>query len=254
VSETLFISDLHLDTARPLIIRCFSDFLRDQAAHADALYILGDLYDYWIGDDAPSKGLEATIESLAKLSGSGLPIYFMQGNRDFLIGREFVRRTGCQLLPEVAVIDLYGEPTLIMHGDTLCTDDKAYLAFRAKIRHPIVRRILLTLSAHMRYGLARRLRGESERAMGGKTIEIMDVNPQAVENAMRRHSVRRLIHGHTHRPAIHEFKLDGRPAIRIVLGDWYEQGSVLRCTPKGCELTTLEQHKAYVTDAPSQSL
>ncbi len=236
MAETLFISDLHLDGARPHIIELFLEFLRDHACHADALYILGDLYEYWIGDDDPAEALQPTVEALAQLSSRGIATYFIHGNRDFLIGREFARRSGCRLLPESAVIDLYGEPTLIMHGDTLCTDDTAYQAFRAKIRNPIVRRILLSLSVNLRRKIAERLRGKSKEATGAKTTEIMDVNPQAVEEMMRKHRVWRLIHGHTHRPAVHQLEIDGSPATRIVLGDWYEQGSVLRCTPDGYRL------------------
>lgn len=239
MSETLFISDLHLDSARPHIIALFIDFLEKQASRADALYILGDLYEYWIGDDDPAEALRPTIDTLAELNHRGVAIYFIHGNRDFLIDRQFARQTGCQLLPESAVIDLYGEATLVMHGDTLCTGDKAYLSFRAKIRNPIVRRVLLSLSIRLRHRVARGLRDQSQRAITGKSLEIMDVNPQAVEAAMRRHNVRRLIHGHTHRPAVHEFEIDGAPATRIVLGDWYEHGSVLRCTPRGCELKGL---------------
>jgi len=239
MAETLFISDLHLDSARPLIIELFIDFLRSRASGADALYILGDLYEYWIGDDDPAEALRPTIEALAKLSNSGVAIYFIHGNRDFLIDRKFARQTGCQLLPETTVIDLYGQPTLIMHGDTLCTDDKAYQSFRVRIRNPIIRRILLTLSVNMRRRIARRLRDQSRQALGGKAAEIMDVSPQAVKGAMRKHRVRQLIHGHTHRPATHEFEIDGAPAVRIVLGDWYEQGGMLSCTPQGYELTRI---------------
>ncbi len=239
MSETLFISDLHLDGARPHIIELFIEFLRERAARADALYILGDLYEYWIGDDDPASVLRPTIEALAKLGERGVATYFVHGNRDFLIDRGFVQQTGCKLLSEATVIDLYGNATLIMHGDTLCTDDKPYQAFRARMRNPIVRRLLLSLSKNLRHRIARGLRDQSQRAMADKTAEIMDVNEQAVETAMRQHAVHRLIHGHTHRPGIHELKLDGVPAKRIVLGDWYERGSVLRCTPQDCELITL---------------
>jgi UDP-2,3-diacylglucosamine hydrolase len=240
VPEILFIADLHLDGTRPRLIELFIQFLRDRARHAAALYILGDLYEYWIGDDAPAAALRPTMAALAELHRSGVAVFFLHGNRDFLIDRGFARETGCQLLPEAVVIDLFGQPTLIMHGDTLCTDDQAYQAFRARIRNPVVRRILLSLSVRMRQRIARGLRDQSRRAIGDKTPEIMDVNPQAVEAAMRKHGVRRLIHGHTHRPAVHEFEIDGAPATRIVLGDWYEQGSVLCCTRRGCELTGID--------------
>jgi len=239
VAATLFIADLHLDGARPHIIERFIEFLRLQASGSNALYILGDLYEYWLGDDAPAAELQPTITALAALTGRGVPVYFIHGNRDFLIGHEFARQSGCRLLPDTAVIDLFGEPTLIMHGDTLCTDDTAYQSFRSKIRHPLTRRILLSLSANMRRGIASRLRGRSREATVGKRPEIMDVNAQAVEDAMTRHSVRRLIHGHTHRPAQHDLIIGNARATRYVLGDWYEQGSVLVCTPAGCELASL---------------
>ncbi|MGH8502641.1 MAG: UDP-2,3-diacylglucosamine diphosphatase [Gammaproteobacteria bacterium] len=241
MAATLFIADLHLDGARPHIIERFIEFLRTQASAADALYILGDLYEYWLGDDASAPALQPTIAALAALTARGVPVYFIHGNRDFLIGQEFARQSGCELLPEDAVIDLYGEPTLIMHGDTLCTDDKAYQSFRAKIRHPLVRKILLSLSVNVRRRLARHLRGQSRQAIGGKRPEIMDVNAQAVRDAMSRHGVRRLIHGHTHRPAVHTLDIGGLPATRYVLGDWYEQGSVLRCAAQGCELMALRK-------------
>jgi len=236
---TLFIADLHLDGARPHIIERFAEFLRADAGDADALYILGDLYEYWLGDDAPTAELQPTIAALAKLRARGVPVYFIHGNRDFLIGREFAKQSGCALLPEASLIDLYGEPTLIMHGDTLCTDDKSYQSFRRKIRHPLTRKLLLSLSVNIRRKIAGGLRGQSRQAVGEKRPRIMDVNAQAVEDVMRQHGVHRLIHGHTHRPAVHALNIGGRSATRYVLGDWYEQGSVLRCTPWGCELTSL---------------
>jgi UDP-2,3-diacylglucosamine hydrolase len=234
--QTLFISDLHLDWERPQIIDLFSQFLQQQARQAEALYILGDLFEYWIGDDAPARGLESTISGLRTLTEQGTSVYLMHGNRDFLIGKRFSQRTGCHLLPEMQVIDLYSVSTLIMHGDTLCTDDKAYQAFRAKIRNKLVQRILLSLSRTMRQRIATHLRNQSRRETNNKPAEIMDANPQAVEQVMIEYNVTRLIHGHTHRPAIHRFQLNGKQASRYVLGDWYEQGSVLRCTLEMCDL------------------
>jgi UDP-2,3-diacylglucosamine hydrolase len=234
--QTLFISDLHLDRERPQIIDLFSQFLQQQASQAEALYILGDLFEYWIGDDAPARGLGSTISGLRTLTEQGTSVYLMHGNRDFLIGKRFSQRTGCHLLPEMQVIDLYSVSTLIMHGDTLCTDDKAYQAFRTKIRNKLVQRILLSLSRAMRQRIATHLRSQSRRETNNKPAEIMDVNPQAVEQAMKKYNVTQLIHGHTHRPAIHRFQLDGKQASRYVLGDWYEQGSVLRCTLETCDL------------------
>ncbi len=211
----------------------------DRAIPAEAIYIIGDLYEYSIGDDDPGPALRPTIEALARLGEHGVATYFVHGNRDFLIDRGFERQTGCKLLSEATVIDLYGIATLIMHGDILCIDDKLYQAFRAKIRNPIMRRLLLSLSRNLRHRIARSLRDQSQREIADKTVEIMDVNQQAVETVMRHYAVHRLIHGHTHRPGIYELTLDGVPAKRIVLGDWYEQGSLLRCTPQDCELITV---------------
>ena len=237
--QTLFISDLHLDRERPQIIDLFSKFLQQQAGQTEALYILGDLFEYWIGDDAPARDLEATITGLRTLTERGTSVYLMHGNRDFLIGKRFSELSGCQLLPELQVIKLYSVSTLIMHGDTLCTDDKAYQAFRARIRNKLVQRILLSLSRSMRQRIATHLRRQSRRETSNKPAEIMDVNQQAVEQVMLKHNVTRLIHGHTHRPAIHRFRLNGKHASRYVLGDWYEQGSMLRCTPATCDLTVV---------------
>ncbi len=234
--QTLFISDLHLDRERPHIITLFNRFLQQQASHAEALYILGDLFEYWIGDDDPAAGLESVIDSLKALSDKKVPVFFIHGNRDFLIGKRFSARTGCHLLEDFKIIDLYDTRTLIMHGDTLCTDDKAYQSYRAKIRNKLVLRILSSLSLGLRQKIARYLREKSRRETEHKTADIMDVNQHAVEQAMLTHNVSRLIHGHTHRPAMHAFELQGRQAIRYVLGDWYTQGSVLRCTPHGCQL------------------
>lgn len=237
--ETLFISDLHLDRERPQIILLFQRFLTQEAAGADALYILGDLFEYWIGDDACAPPLEPVIAALRNLADRGIPLYLIHGNRDFFIGKEFARRSGCKLLPDAQVIDLYGEPTLIMHGDSLCTDDVAYQRFRLIIRNRIVQRLLLSLSVTMRQNIAKRLRDKSRQEVHRKPAEIMDVNQQAVEQIMNQLDVTRLIHGHTHRPKIHSFELNGRSARRMVLGDWYAQGSILRCTAKSCKLNSI---------------
>ncbi|MCP4407933.1 MAG: UDP-2,3-diacylglucosamine diphosphatase [Gammaproteobacteria bacterium] len=237
--ETLFISDLHLDRERPQIIELFQRFLSQEAAGADALFILGDLFEYWIGDDACAPPLEPVIAALKNLADRGIPLYLIHGNRDFLIGKEFARRSGCRLLPDAQVIDLYGKPTLIMHGDSLCTDDVAYQRFRRIIRSRILQRLLISLSVAMRQNIAKRLRNKSRQEVQRKPTEIMDVNQQAVEQIMNQNDVTRLIHGHTHRPKIHNFGLNGRAARRMVLGDWYEQGSVLRCKAKHCKLDSV---------------
>ena len=236
--KTLFVSDLHLDHTRPHIIAAFCHFL-EIISNADALYILGDLFEYWVGDDDPAIGLEPVITALHNLSNKGVPIYCIHGNRDFLLGKKFAQQTNCQFLAEESVIDLYGKPTLIMHGDTLCTDDIAYQNYRAKIRNKWIQKVLLTLSLKQRLKLAEKLRNKSINATQEKHEDIMDVNQQTVEQAMRKHDVRYLIHGHTHRPAEHEFNIDNHAHKRIVLGDWYEHGSVLVCTPNSMQLKTI---------------
>jgi len=238
MTQTLFVSDLHLDQKRPQIIAAFSRFLKENS-EVDALYILGDLFEYWIGDDDPAIGLEPAIHALQNFSANGTPLYFIHGNRDFLIGKKFSKLTNCQLLDEETVIDLYGTPTLIMHGDTLCTDDIAYQNYRKKVRNPIIQKSLALLSVNRRLKIAASLRKKSQSATQEKPQDIMDVNQQTVEQAMQKHNVNYLIHGHTHRPAIHEFTLDDERCKRIVLGDWYEHGSVLRCTTDSQNLETI---------------
>ena len=237
--QTLFVSDLHLDHKRPHIIAAFCRFLQE-ITDTDALYILGDLFEYWIGDDDPAVGLQPVIDSIRELSLSGVPVFFIHGNRDFLIGRTFESFTHCKILQEETVVDLYGTPTLLMHGDTLCTDDIAYQRYRAKARSKWVQKAVLLLSARQRLRIAQRLRDKSIAATQGKQPEIMDVNQHAVRQAMLRHGVNFLIHGHTHRPAIHDFTIDGNACRRIVLGDWYEHGSVLKCTPEAMYLETIK--------------
>jgi len=239
MSQTLFVSDLHLDQKRPHIIAAFCRFLQE-CSSADALYILGDLFEYWIGDDDPAIGLEPAINAIRELSNTGVPVYFIHGNRDFLIGKRFAKQTHCKILKEETVLDLYGTPTLIMHGDTLCTDDIAYQKYRAKARNPWIQIPLLMLSVQRRLKIAEGLRNKSKSATQEKPEDIMDVNQLAVEQAMQKHNVNHLIHGHTHRPAEHEFKLEGSSYKRIVLGDWYEHGSVLRCTPDTMKLETID--------------
>ena len=236
MAETLFVSDLHLDEDRPQIIRGFRHFLEDRAPEAEALYILGDLFEYWIGDDDPASPFEPVMASLRDL-GQRIPVYFLAGNRDFLAGSGFAERSGCQLLDEPVALDLYGTPTLLMHGDTLCTDDRDYLALRARLRDPGWQERFLARPLSERRQEARALRAESHRAQVAKATAITDVNPEAVAATFRQHGVDRLIHGHTHRPAIHRGDVDGRPVERVVLGDWYTQGSLLECTPAGCRLT-----------------
>ena len=224
---------------RPHIIAAFCRFLH-KCSSADALYILGDLFEYWIGDDDPAIGLEPAINAIRELSNTGVPVYFVHGNRDFLIGKRFAKQTQCKILAEETVLDLYGTPTLIMHGDTLCTDDIAYQKYRAKARSPWIQKPLLMLSVQRRLKIAEGLRNKSKTAIQEKSEVIMDVNQLTVEQVMQKHNVNHLIHGHTHRPAEHEFNLDGNLYRRIVLGDWYKHGSVLRCTPSTMKLEIID--------------
>jgi UDP-2,3-diacylglucosamine hydrolase len=237
---TLFISDLHLDNGRPQITHLFEQFLAsDDARSADALYILGDLVEAWIGDDDDAE-LPTRIATATKaLRDGGVPVYFMVGNRDFLLGEEFAKRAGFTLLEDGTVHELYGRPTLLMHGDVLCTDDVAYQTLRKQVRTPEWKAQILAMSLDARRAFAAKAREDSRAHTGSAMETIMDANAGAVADAMRKAGVTRLIHGHTHRPATHRFDLDGQTAERIVLGDWYEHGSVLRVTPEGAELRGL---------------
>ena len=238
--HTLFISDLHLSAERPAIGALFLDFLRTRAPRAEALYILGDLFEYWIGDDAAAlPEYQMLIAGLRALTQGGVPVYVMHGNRDFLLGSGFEQQTGCQLLPDPTVISLYGSNTLLMHGDTLCTDDVAYLKFRVMVRNPDWVKMFLGKPIAERDAIVRDYREISKAATAVKKPEIMDVNQGAVESTLRQHGVQHLIHGHTHRPAQHRFMLDGAAVQRTVLGDWYDQGSVLVCARNGCVLERL---------------
>ena len=240
----LFISDLHLDRSRPAITMQFLHFLRTQARQAEALYILGDLFEAWIGDDDDSELAKAVRTGLRELSDSGVPVHVMRGNRDFLLGPAFAAATGATLLPDPCVVMLEGEPTLLMHGDLLCSDDTAYLAFRRETRQPEWRERFLGQTLEARQEFADKAREASRGHQQGlrdegKLEAITDVNQAAVQAVLERHGVRRMIHGHTHRPAIHSLQANGHSAQRIVLGDWYQQGSVLRMTPDGLELSAL---------------
>ena len=233
----LFISDLHLDPSRPAITELFLRFLHEQRDQAETLYILGDLFEAWIGDDAVGPD-EPVIAALRTFSEQ-VPTYFMHGNRDFLIGERFAELTGITLLADPTVIDLYGVPTLLMHGDSLCTDDVQYQQFRQMVRNPQWQAFFLAKTIPERLEMARMARSESGARNQQIDDYLMDVNQQTVEAEMQRHGITRLIHGHTHRPAVHHFELDGRSHTRVVLGDWYDQGSVLRVTADGLKLEGL---------------
>jgi UDP-2,3-diacylglucosamine hydrolase len=226
--STLFIADLHLDDARPAITTLFEQFLAsNEARTASAFYILGDLVEAWIGDDDDAELPTRIATATRRLSDAGVPVFFMAGNRDFLLGDAFAERAGLTLLDDGTVHDIEGVPTLLMHGDLLCTDDVEYQTVRAQVRTPAWAAQILSMPLEARRAFAAKARSDSKSRTGRIDETIMDVNQAAVETAMRNAGVQRLVHGHTHRPAIHTFDLDGRPAQRIVLGDWYDQGSVL---------------------------
>ncbi len=238
-AKTLFISDLHLDAAHPGIARQFLAFLDGEAREAAALYILGDLFEVWVGDDDPEPASREIVAALRGLTDGGVPCFVMHGNRDFLLGERFCRETGARLLDDGTVVELQGERVLLMHGDLLCTDDVSYQRLRRILRHPVTRWAFRHMSLGQRRALARRLRAGSQMHVGQTAPEIMDVNADAVADAFRRAGVRTLIHGHTHRPAVHDLVVDGQAVRRIVLGDWYSQGSVLESSRDGFSLRAL---------------
>ncbi|MGA7982050.1 MAG: UDP-2,3-diacylglucosamine diphosphatase [Chromatiaceae bacterium] len=226
--DSLFVSDLHLAPERPATVELFVSFLGGRAREAERLFILGDLFDAWIGDDDDTPPYPAVRTGLRELTASGTRCYLMHGNRDFLLGRGFTRDTGCTLLSDPTRLDIEGSPTLLMHGDLLCTDDLPYQRFRRRIRNPIVIRLFLWKSLEKRRAIAADYRLRSGAATSQKAEEIMDVSQTTVAHFMRRHGARRLIHGHTHRPRDHHFELDGVPVTRSVLAEWHEdRGEVL---------------------------
>jgi len=237
---TLFISDLHLSAERPDITALFIRFLNNEARQAEALYILGDLFEAWLGDDMVLPEYAEAIAAMKALSDNGVPVFIMHGNRDFLLGETFTAMSGTTLLDDPTRIDLYGKPTLLLHGDTLCTDDVKYQQFRAMVRNPAWQQQMLALSPQERLKLAKEYREMSQAETGNKAEDIMDVNQHTLEQVMQEKDVYHMIHGHTHRPAVHKFKVDSHTAQRIVLGDWYKQGSVLVCDENGCELQGLK--------------
>lgn len=238
---TLFVSDLHLSARRPETASLFTNFLAGPARNAQALYILGDLFDAWAGDDDLADPFNARISAaLADLANAGTPLYFLPGNRDFLAGPQLAVPSRLTFIDDETVIDLNGTPTLLLHGDTLCTDDADYQRFRAMVRTPEWRQQFLALPLAQRKAKVEELRALSETAKGGKAYQLMDANTDAITDAFRRHNVTRIIHGHTHRRAHHEHTVDGRLCERWVLGDWHDDsGNALGVDASGCRWLTL---------------
>ena len=239
MKQTLFLSDLHLEDSEPARTEWFLSFLTGPARRADAVYILGDLFEFWIGDDGLSHCARQVAQECSALHDGGVPCYFIHGNRDFLLGEAYASAAGMQLLPETQVVDLYGTPTLLLHGDSLCTDDTEYQAFRQQTRNPAWQAGVLALSIEERLQMARGARDASKEHTGSTAMDIMDVNADAVAAAFRKHNVARMIHGHTHRPAVHQLDLGEFTAERIVLADWYGEGSYLEVNAEGAKSKAL---------------
>ena len=236
---TLFISDLHLEADRPEIGEQFLDFLDEEAADAEALYILGDFFEYWVGDDDPDGYYAAIKRSLRAFTDSGVPVYFMHGNRDFMIGEKFAEETGVTILPDPSPLELYGKSVLLSHGDALCTDDTEYQQMRAMTRNPDWQAMMLAKPLEERLAIAKQARAQSQARNKTLSESIMDVNPDAVRQTISEYGVEILLHGHTHRPGIHGVEVDDHFAKRVVLGDWYDQGSVVRWDEDGVELSAI---------------
>ncbi len=236
--STLFISDLHLYPRAREITAAFINFLKFYAIRADALYILGDLFEAWSGDDNHDPWYDEIAAALKSLHQSGVPCYFIHGNRDFLLGKHFSHASGMQLLPEQAVLKLYGHHILILHGDTLCTDDAAYQKFRCKVRNPLMQKFFLALPRSWRLAITTKMRVHSQLSNQCKLGAIMDVNLKSVEQIMLYHGVFWMIHGHTHRPAIHRLDINNRKAYRLVLGAWHLEGSMIRVSPHTVQMIT----------------
>ena len=234
----LFLSDLHLDAGRPESIEQFVAFVDSQALSAEQVFVLGDLFEAWIGDDDDDPRMQPVIAAFARLSAAQIPCAVMHGNRDFLLGDEFAAATGCRLLGDYERIEIDGEPVLLTHGDLLCTDDHAYMKLRTMVRGERWQREFLAKPLAERRAIATELRKTSAAETAMKAEDIMDVNQATVERVMREHGVRTLLHGHTHRPDVHRFTLDGAPATRIVLGAWHDAPTVAWWDRNGCRLAT----------------
>ena len=236
---TLFIPDLHLDAKNPEIGEQFLRFLEGEAADADALYILGDLFESWVGDDDPDPHYAIMKSALRTLVDSGVPVFFMHGNRDFMISDQFAEETGVTLLSDPTPIELYGDKVLLSHGDALCIDDKQYQQVRLMTRNPDWQAMMRAKPLQERIAFAEAARQQSKEYIDSVGEDIMDVNQDAVVGTFRTRGIDVLLHGHTHRPAVHDVELEDRMAYRIVLGDWYEHGSVVRWDDDGPRLEAL---------------
>jgi UDP-2,3-diacylglucosamine hydrolase len=228
--STLFISDLHLDPTNPALIQLAVHFLNTKATQCDSLYILGDLFNVWLGDDLIPEEFTPVVKQLQKLHQQGVKTYLMVGNRDFMMGKKFAQLTGCELLDDSCIIDLYETKTLLLHGDTLCTDDVAYQRYRLWSRSKILQWLFRHMPLSYRLGLADKIKQQSKQQKKRKSAVIMDVNANEVSRVMAKFGVTQLIHGHTHRPAIHSLEISGKSATRIVLGDWHTEVSYLQCS------------------------
>lgn len=235
---TYFIADLHLAQNRPDITACFLSFLQEDAVNASTLYILGDLFEYWIGDDDTSEFIQQVAAALKALADKGVEIFYIHGNRDFLLGKKYAKRCGMTILPEVAEIDLHGEKAIILHGDTLCTRDVEYQKFRKKSRSWWWQAMIKSLPLFVRRNIAENYRKKSAASTAMKAQDIMDVTPEEVVTNLEKYGCQLMIHGHTHRPAIHSLSANNKNAKRIVLGDWYEQGSILVANNHNQQLIT----------------
>lgn len=236
---TLFISDLHLTPQAPEITECFTHFMQTQAIKADALYVLGDLFEFWVGDDDKSPFARQIRDEFKRLTDTGVPVFFTQGNRDFLVGKRFAKQTGVTLLGDETVIDLYGRNAVVLHGDTLCTQDTKYLEFRAKVHQPWLQWVFNRIPMFIKQKIVAKVQSDIRDDKSTKSLEIMDVTPSEVEKVMQQHHVDLMIHGHTHRPNIHSLETEDGNKTRIVLGDWYTQGSILVYDKNGYELQVL---------------
>lgn len=240
MTKTYFIADLHLSDQQPHLTALFTRFMREEAVQGEALYILGDLFDFWIGDDENSALAQRVQTEIKRLTERGIQVYFQHGNRDFLLGTRFAQKCGLMLLGDYHVIDLYGTPTLLCHGDTLCTDDLNYQQYRKKVHTRWRQRIFLCLPLWIRLRIANKIRRKSQQQKTEKRAEIMDVNPDFVVKIMQHFNVTQLIHGHTHRQAAHQVDMENRTFTRIVLGDWRDSAPFLVCTQNGYQFDEYE--------------